>query len=242
MNPKRTLPTLLGILLLSAGIFIALSLSLTMLWGEMEAELFMPNIGDKRLDLTCPLMIAPWETATIRTTVANTLNDLDKETKPQVNVSIRSETGVRTISETVILSSHERRTLQWEIDRSDIIFNRLLLINILQRPYRNLPSHQGTCSIVVFNLFGLNGSNALLVLVLTGILGSLLGALLLYSLYRPATEFAKSIFQVNGLFLFMALMSLGTALTRHWGWTLTIDAGAFIVFTSGNVEILMPHK
>jgi hypothetical protein len=242
MIPKRTLHTLLGVFLFLIGVTITLTLSITILWGEIEAEVFMPQVGDENLKITCPLMIAPWETATVSTTISNTLTDLQKETKPQVNVSIRRDKDTRTISETLILSSHERRTLQWEVDRSDIVFNRLILVNILQRPYRELPSRQGSCSIVMFSLFGLNGNTTLLTTILTGVLASLFGAGLLYFLYSPITDFSKNIIQLNGLFLFLVLVGLITAITRHSGWTLAIVTFAFLVVTTGNVEIFMPHK
>ena len=85
-NSRRTLQILLACILIVIGVAISLSLSVVMIWGELEARVYTQQTGDKTLRIECPLMIAPWEPGTIRTVVTNTLTD--QATKPQVNAFI----------------------------------------------------------------------------------------------------------------------------------------------------------
>jgi hypothetical protein len=229
-----------GAFLFIIGIATSLSLSGTLLWGEMEARLFTPQTGDKTLRIECPLMIAPWETATIHTVVTNTLTD--QSTKPQVNAIISHEKEPRLVIETLELAPLESRALQWDVDKADIVFERVILVNILQRPYRDLPSRQGACSIMVYSLFGLTGGNTQILLVSIGVLASLLGAAMLYVQFRPFTDRTKSFAQLLGIFLSLILLGLFSALTRRWGLTLMFDAAALLAIATGSVEILFMRK
>lgn len=242
MNFKRLVPTLLGIFLFYGGILISLSVSSVMLWGELEARVYISQTGDKSLKIECPLVIAPWETAEIKTVVTNSL--LDDSTKPQVNAFISQAQGkeARLISETLQLAPLESRAMQWTVSNVDIIFERLILVNILQRPYRDLPSHQGACSILVYSLFGLNGASTLYTLVAVSVFASLIGMLLLVWLQHPLKDARKSFAQVSGIFFLLSVLGLFTALTRLWGLTLIFDAAALLAFIAGSIEILMPKS
>lgn len=239
-NSRRTLQILLACILIVIGVAISLSLSVVMLWGELEARVYTQQTGDKTLRIECPLMIAPWETATIHTVVTNTLTD--KATKPQVNAIISREIEPRLVIDTLELAPLESRALQWEVTNEDIVFERVILVNILQRPYRDLPSRQGACSILVYSLFGLTGGATMTLIVSIGVLASLLGAALLYLQVRPFTERTKSFAQLLGIFLSLILLGLLAALTRLWGLTLVLDAGALLAITTGSVEIFFKRK
>jgi hypothetical protein len=229
-----------GFVFLLIGVAVSLSLSVVMLWGELEARLYTQQTGDKSLRIECPLMIAPWETATIHTVVTNTLTD--KATKPQVNAFISHEMEPRLIVETLELAPQESRALQWDVDKADIVFERLILVNILQRPYRDLPSRQGVCSILVFSVLDFTGRSTLILLVFIGVLASLLGAVFLFYPFRPLADRTRSMAQVIGLFLSLVLLGLFSSLTRRWGLTLILDAAAWLAITTGGVEILFMRK
>ena len=242
MNLKRLLPALVGILLFFGGIAISLSFSMTLLWGELEARLYTQQSGDKSLKIECPLVMAPWETAEIKTIVTNSLTD--KSTKPQVNAFISQAEGKETryVSETLELAPLESRAMQWTVSSEDIIFERLILVNILQRRYNKLPSSQGVCSILVYSLFGLNGVNTLYVVVASGILVSILGAALSFFWFRPFTGALKSFSLVSILFFGLSLFGLFAALFRLWGLTVVFDAAALLAFSAGSIEILFKRK
>jgi hypothetical protein len=242
MTLKRLLPALTGILLFFGGIGINLSFSATLLWVELESRLYTQQSGEKNLKIECPLVMAPWETAEIKTIVTNTLTD--KSTKPQVNAFISQAQGkeARIVSETLELASLESHAMQWTVSGSDIIFERLILVNILQRQYNKLPSRQGTCSILVYSLFGLNGVNTQYLVVASGILASLLGATFSYFWLRPFTDALKSFTWVSLLFLGLSLLGLFSALPRLWGLTMIFDAAALLAFGAGSIEIFFKRK
>ena len=239
-NRSRTLRIVLGLLIYLAGIIVSLAVSATMLWGEMEARLYTQQAGDERLHIECPLMIASWETATIHAVVTNTLPD--QATKPQVNAFISRPAEPRVVTETLELAPRENRALQWNVDRSDMVFDRVILVNILQRPYRALPSRQGACSILVYSLFGLGGGGTLILLVSIGVSALLMGAGWLFTQLRPLNDFTKSLVQLNGIFLCLILLGLVTALLRSWGWTLLLDAAAVLAITTGGVEVFFSRR
>ena len=240
MNLKRKFTTVLAIFLFAGGNILNLYVSSNLLWGEMEARLFTQQASDRQLDIDCPLMIAAWETATIRTVVTNDLPE--QATKPQVNAFIATESEPRIETQTLELGALESQSLQWTVDNSDIVFDRLILVSILQRPYRDLESRQGSCSIYVFSLLDMNGSDTLASVITTGVLVSLLGIGALYYSLRPLSEFATKVIQVNGIFLFLVLAGLFSALPRMWGLTLIFNAAALLVITVASVEIFFSRK
>ncbi len=240
MSPRRIFKILFAALLFFAGISIILSLSAVMLWGELEARLINQQMGDESLDLSCPLAIAPWETASIRTTITNTLTD--QATKPVVNAFIGQGESARVLSETLELAPLESRPLEWTVDGSDIAFERVVLVNVFQRPYRELPSRQGACSILVASLFGLDGKGSLILLIAMSLVLILAGAGWLFLLLRPLNELTKNIVQLNGLFLGLVLLGLITSLTRLWGLTIFLDCIALLAVTAGNVEIFLRRR
>lgn len=240
MNRNRLLPALLGIVLFFGGMAVSLAFSAALLWGEMEARLYIQQSGAGSLKLDCPLMIAAWEKAEIRTVITNTLTN--KSVRPQVNAFISGEKEERVVSETLQLEPLESRDMQWTADRADIVFERLILVNVLQRPYRDLPSHQGVCSIFVYSLFGMNGKDTLLLIVLLGVAGSLLGAGLSFFMLQPFSETFRSFVQLNGIVLVLVLLGVLTTVYRLWGFTLALDATALLVFAAGSIEIFFPRK
>jgi len=200
----------------------------------------MQKVDDEDLKIECPLVIAPWEKAVIKTVVTNTLTEV--ATKPQVNAFISHENDMRVVNQMLELEPLESQPLQWTVDSADIVFERLILVNIHQRPYRNLPSRQGACSILVFSLFGLSGSNTLFLLVSTGVLTSLLGLAIFFFQYRPLTKFTLSITQLYAVFWVLILLGLITALFRLWGFTLFFDATSLLVVTTGSVEVFFSRN
>ena len=239
MNTKRNVLIGLGIFLFVSGNIVNLLFSSNLLWGEMEARLFTSQAGGKNLGISCPLIIAPWESADITTIVTNTTT---KATKPQVNLFVSDKNDARVESQTLELESFESQPMKWTVDSSDIVFERLILVSVLQRQYRELESRQSTCSIYVFSLFGMNGQGTLITILEIGVLTSLLGIGLLYYALHPFSAFAKKIIPLNILFLVIVLAGLFSALPRLWGLTLFFNATALLSVVVGYTEILFSKK
>ena len=236
----KTYFILISILLFSFGTFLSLYFSSNLLWGEIEAVIFAPQVDAKKLQLDCPLMLAPSESATIH---ASFINTSDKATKPQVNAFISTQSGdVRVETQTLELESLESVSLQWTVDSSDVVFDRLILISILQRPYRDLEARQGTCSIYVYSLFGMNGRSTLLTITELGVILSVIGIGLMHYLFYPLADRIKKLMHVNILFLVLVLLGLFSSLQTLWGLTLFFNATALLSISVAYVEILLSRK
>ena len=240
-NIFRVLLVSLAALLFLGGSVGNLFLSGNFLWGELEARLHVTRTGSGSLRMECPLMIAPWETAAIKTSVTNTL--VDKNTKPQVNAIFSTEKGQRVESQTLALAPLERQPLQWTTDKNDLIYDRLILVNVLQRPYSKLPSHQGACSILVYSLFDMSGMNTLVFLAVVSIFCGLAGIVLLSRLLRPLNHLTEQLLKINTVFLCLAVAGFLSALPRLWGITIIFDSAALLTLTTALTEVfLFPKK
>ncbi|HXQ37265.1 MAG TPA: hypothetical protein VN843_24865, partial [Anaerolineales bacterium] len=154
MKLRLLLLSWLGGLLFLAGVLIGLALSGAVAWGESEASVYSSFNADASLRLTCPLMLSQEESGVVRAEVMNLINE---DIKPVVHAEISHGKVPRDDRQTLLLSSRETETVEWTVDSTDVIFERLILINVLQARYGNNPSRSGSCGILVFSLFGLSG-------------------------------------------------------------------------------------
>ena len=228
MKLRLLLLSWLGGLLFLAGVLIWLALSGAVAWGESEASVYSSFNGDASLRLTCPLMLSQEESGVVRAEVINLIN---KDIKPVVHAEISHGKVPRDDRQTLLLSSRETETVEWTVDSSDVIFERLILVNVLQARYGNNPSRSGSCGILVFSIFGLSGMQTFalgfaisLVLMISG------GVLWLY-VRRPLDNFSHNIRQINSVLFGITLLALLSAL-RHW-WGLALFFDALIVLVMG---------
>jgi hypothetical protein len=217
---KRFVLSILGGLIFLAGILLELSLSGAVLWGEVEARTYTPQIGDAGLGLNCPFILSTTESGTVSTLITNTM---DEETSPVITAEISRSDGQQHLSQTLTLAAHATQSLHWTVDPSEIIFGRLILVNIVQSRYKDLASRQGACGILVFNLFGLNGIQSFILLAFTSLAGILLGAVIWSRANRPLNELRRSTAQASAVNAGMATAGLLAALPRWWGLILFFD-------------------
>ena len=237
---KRFALSSLGMLIFLIGIFMELSLSGGVLWGEVEARSYTPQIGDLGLAVNCPLMLSPTESGTIRADITNTL---DEETKPLVTAEISRIDGLQQLRQTLDLAPHETRPTRWTVDSSYMIFGRLILVNIVQSRYSNLSSRQGACGILVFNLFKLNGESSFGLLFFAALLCIMLGAALWQRVNRPLDNFHLSAAQACGIMTGMATAGMLAALPRWWGLIMFLDALTLIIMSVVLIEfVLFPGR
>ena len=237
---KRFALSSLGILIFLAGILLEISLSAGVLWGEIEARAYTPQIGDLGLAVKCPIMLSPSGSGTVSASITNTL---DEETSPLVTAEISSVGGQQLLSQTLTLAPHETRAIQWTVDSSDMIFGRLILVNIVQSRYSDLSSGQGTCGILVLNLFKLDGISSFTLLFFASLLCTGLGAALWLRAYWPLDDFRRSTTQACGIMTGMATAGLLAALPRWWGLILFLDALTLIIMAVVLTEfVLFPGR
>ena len=221
MKLRSLLLSLLGALLFLSGVLIGLSLSAVVVWGESEARIYTSYNGERRLKVQCPLMLSPVESGVVS---ADIINPSDEEIKPVVSVEVSHTKIPRKESQTLTLAPSGSGTVQWSVDPSDVIFERLILVNILQSRYRDNPSRLGSCGIFIFSLFGLPGVQTFALVFAISLAAMLSGsALWLYTRW-PLNNLATNIAQPSVVLLVITILALLTTIPRLWGLTLVLDA------------------
>ena len=216
----------LGALLFLAGVFVGLTLSGAVAWGESEARIYSSFNGDSNLAIKCPMIISPAETGTISAEIVNLTGE---DIKPVVTVEITHGKVPREIKQTFPLKSLKSESVQWIVDSSDVIFERVILVNALQSRYSHNPSRSGSCGILVFNLFGLTGVQTFGLLLGFSLILMLAGGGLWLHVRRPLDRFSGSLVQINTVLLAVTILALLSTLARWWGLALFFDALILLV-------------
>ena len=240
MNLKSLLLSWLGALLFLSGVLVGLSLSGAVAWSESEARVYSSFNGEANLAIECPLIISRSESGVVDVRIVNLTGE---EIRPVVTALISHGTVPRQIKQTFPLSSLKSESVQWIVDSSDVIFERVILVNVLQSRYSNNPSRSGSCGILVFSLFDLTGMQTFglifaisLTLVFAG------GALWLY-VRQPLDKLSGNIVQINSVLLAVTILALLSAWARWWGLALFFDALIMLVMGVIITEfILFPQK
>src|SRR5215467_11168447 len=133
MNLKSTLQSWLGALLFLAGVLIGLFLSASATWGEYEASVYTPFISDTQMSLQCPLMLAYSESGVVKADITNFTTD---NILPIVTLEVSHAGEPRIIEQTITLASGKSKPLAWNVNSADVIFGKLILVNVLQASYR----------------------------------------------------------------------------------------------------------
>ena len=226
MKLRLLLLSWLGALLFLTGVLVGFALSGAVAWSESEARVYSSFNGDASLRLTCPLMLSQEESGVVRAEVINLINE---DIKPVVHAEISHGKVPRDDRQTLLLSSRETETVEWTVDSTDVTFERLILVNVLQARYGNNPSRSGSCGILVFSLFSLSGMQTFalgfaisLVLMISG------GLLWLYA-RQPLDKLAGNIVQINAILFSITILALLSTLARWWGLALFFDALILLV-------------
>src|SRR6185436_221069 len=194
MKLNSLIKSWLGYLLFLASVLVGLSLSASVTWGQSEAALYTSFTGDARLHLKCPLMLSSEESGVVQ---ADLVNRLDEEISPKVSAEISHGSIPRRVDQTIALTAGASKTVAWSVNSSDVIFNRLILVNVLQSQYRDNPSFLGSCGILLFSLFGMTGMQTFGLVFGVCLAAMLLGGGLWLNSLRPLNNFSKNLFQIN---------------------------------------------
>jgi hypothetical protein len=167
----------LGLFLFAIGALVGLGLSAVAIWGDLEATLFDRNmelLSDASLKgLRCPVLLTSDESGTVSATIRNSL-DRPAEFRVRIHVS-RYLTLLRESDSWVSLAPGEQRKLEWTVTSDDVVYDRLILVKVLQFPRYPLPSRLGSCGIVVVDLPILSGSQVLALALAASLLGMAAG-------------------------------------------------------------------
>jgi hypothetical protein len=223
---KPVFLSLLSALLFLVGVLSQLSLSSGLVWGEVEASLYGTQAGYAGLKLNCPILLSTSESGRVSATITNSL---DQDVLPVVTAEISRAGAMQRLSQTLSLAPHETRLVQWPVDASDIIFGRLILVNIIQSRYSDLEPRAGSCGILVFRLFDLTGNETLGLIFIGSLAFILLGGTLWWRMRAPLDDLAEQTFKACGGLAGVTTLALFTALPRWWGLALFLDAFALIM-------------
>lgn len=226
MSLRTLLLSWLGALLFIAGVLVGLALSGAVAWGESEARVYSSFNGDSNLAIKCPLILSPAETAAVSAEIVNLTGE---DIKPVVTVEISHGKVPREIKKTFSLRSLKSESIEWVVDASDVIFERVILVNVLQSRYSNNPSRSGSCGILVFSLFGLTGVQTFGLLLGVSLMLMLAGGGLWLYVRRPLDKFSGSLVQINTILLAVTILALLSTLARWWGLALFFDALILLV-------------
>lgn len=220
MKLRLLLLSWLGALLFLVGVLIGLSLSAAVAWGESEARIYSSFNGEASLSLKCPLMLSPEESGVVSTEIINLIY---LDIKPVVTAEISHGKVPREIRQTVSLTPGNSETVQWTVDSSDVIFERVILVNALQSRYGDNPSHSGSCGILLFSLWDLTGLETFHLLFAVSIIMMLSGGLLWLYARRPLDKFSENIIRINAILFSITILALLSTLARWWGLTIIFD-------------------
>jgi hypothetical protein len=176
------------------------------------------------------------ETGIISTVISNSLNE---EALPVVTASISHHDVPQDISETVTLAPHTSKSIQWQVDVSNLIFGRLILAGISQLNYSDLPGRQGYCSILVLHFLGLNGAAILILLCSVSLLCILAGGIIWLRIHAPLKEADIALAQPFVGLAGLATFGVITALLRWWGLIILLDGLTLILAGVICTEVLL---
>jgi hypothetical protein len=169
-------------------------------------------------------------------------NTLDTEALPVVTAEISHVGREKMIGQTLYLGPHASQTVQWEVDSSDMIFDRLILVNITQARYADLPPRQGACGILLLSYLGLNGIETFGLLAFASLALIVIGAAIWLRARSPLDDLGRSTAQAGGLLAGIATAGFLSALIRLWGLILFIDAFALILLVVIFTELILFPK
>ena len=227
MKLKITIGSWLGILLFVAGMLLGLSHSASITWGQAESFLYTSFTADSRFGVRCPLMLSPDESGVLHAKIANFT---DENILPVVFVEISHSGAPRRVDQTVSLASHEAKVIQWTVNPSDVVYGRLILVNVLQARYRDNPSFLGSCGILLFSLFGLTGFETFTLLTFVSPAGMVGGGVLWWKARQPLDTFSASFARINAVLMGITILAMLSTFPHWWGLTLFLDALTLLVF------------
>ncbi|MBK6793669.1 MAG: hypothetical protein IPG80_14315 [Anaerolineales bacterium] len=231
----------LGIFLFILGISMGLSLSAAMTWGEIETNLIATPTDSKSLSLSCPWMIAPGETSTIKTEI---INDLEQEIEPMVIAEFGQPNtpAQKRESKIYILSPRETQPLQWRVDDSYAAFGRVIPVLIIQSRFNLNSPRTGACGILLFSIFGLSGLQTLICIIICSLICIAVGTILSRPYFSTTDEHIKKFAQIGRLLAIITVAALAIALLRWWGLTTLLLTICAITIGTAVTELLVPSN
>ena len=161
-TPKKSL-NVLSVVLFGMGVVLGLLFSGMLIWANVEASLFDPNLmGDESLDLHCPMVLSADETGTAYATFTNNATW-------DVNLIVRADISEGYLSmyrqerEIIKLAPGESQQLSWTVSASDKVYGRFVFVKAANNRQMPIPGRVATCGILIVNIPFLTGAQIVIV-------------------------------------------------------------------------------
>jgi hypothetical protein len=189
MKGKFRFIQFLGTLLFSIGIALGLFLLGTMVWGDLEASFFASAMnGQKSIGtLHCPIILSSYETGEITATFKNP-TDKDWVRFAIVDISEGFVTLKRETKTKIPIPAGGKESTAWQISHQDAAYHRIILFHIFINAQYPYPSLDGSCGVVVMNLWRLTGVQILLLITITALFCVVLAIFLWKKSVPPAND------------------------------------------------------
>lgn len=166
------------------------------------------------------------KSGTVTATVTNTIAEA---TLPVINADISSAGGDQQLSQTLTLSAHQTQVLHWTVNAANILFGRLILVNITQAQYADLPARQSACGIFIWGAPGLSGVVSFAVVFVLGLILIPTGATMWWKGHGEQDELTRGAASAGSVLAGFTTAGSIAALFRLWGLILFLDVVALIL-------------
>ncbi|MEK9165199.1 MAG: hypothetical protein AAB342_07555 [Chloroflexota bacterium] len=216
-----------GLILFAVGAVLGFTLSGAMAWAEIEAGLYHQRSAESSLKtLRCPLMLAEGEPGTITAAFTNSTEALITASVSAVFSHVGGEIAR---DEFIPLQPGETQERLWNVGAGELIFKRLILVNILAAYQHKLPTQGNTCGILVFNAPGLSGIQTFRIAFGLSVLSILLGAAFWFWGVRPLAGLTRNVSSASAMWGVFVMAAMLTTLPRWWGLTGFFTGGSLLI-------------
>ncbi len=217
-NPIKTMKTtiirFLSLVLFGAGVLTGIALTAGATFADVEAVFYgFDRFGNKPTSaFYCPVMIDSSETGVILAVIEN---PTDREIRPTVRFQSSTPTLFRTEVNSLSIPPGGRVTMQWEITRRDLAYQNFIFAKMMTYASYPAPDVEQTCGVLVLDLPGLTGKQAVGLTVLISLVGMAAGCGL-WLLSTPTVSHAQEAWPAMLTLTVVVLASMGTVWLAIW--------------------------
>ena len=173
----------MGILFFWVGVIVGMALAGGEVWADIEATFYgFVEMGDKPLNLRCPVLVTAAEPGQIVSTLKN---PNDKQMDLMVRTDVSGRGGIRTEYSTITLAPRGKEKARWPVTSEDVDLGFFVFARVSSFPAYPLPFRETTCGMLFVRTTALTGNQLFVLLVLVSLLSLAAGLALWQVSHRP---------------------------------------------------------
>lgn len=240
MKHSKRLINILAVLIFIVGTILGMGVFGLAAWGDMEAFLFDSSVRQEgRMKLSCPVMINDYEYGKVGVTLDNPLEKTIKN-RVQAHISQGYVTLIKEYLEKVQLEPGEKIKLEWKVQPKNAAYNDLIVMaKVRTLPTYPLTDRQGSCGILVIDVFNLTGSQTFSLGIALSIGFIAAGSTLWGINNRPVRGRTRDTFRVLIALGLLVIVGIVTSLLGWWllgAFTLVLMLFVVIAFTASVLQ------